>query len=466
MKKASSFENAPLVGARDENATVPDGGWGWLVCIACWMGWLLYGGITKSFGVLLPSLNKYFHQNTSVTTLIGTISIALCGFLGPVVACLINRFSLSTVYMAGSTLTAVSLFASTFSHNAYVLLATYGIFTGIGLSLIMLPMSIGCNHYFDKKRSLATGISKTGSSVGGIILPPLVAVILETFDWKAAVYLFAALAISSGCFGALIRPLELKQTKRDKENVTTLDDGKIILDSIDPKSSEPDVSRHVVEDDDNSKQKRILQRLFGSIDLDFWKDPAIPFFLSSRFLGNLSCSTFQVFLPIILVEHQFSMVQASLMFTVYGVTDTFSRFIFGAIMDHPRVDCLVLNGISFISNAINLCIFAFCDNVTALIILVGLVGIFTAPFQVNTSIALGQMLPIQKLASAYGHASLAMGIGGFIGPVIAGYIFDHIKEYRVIVFLEALGFFLSGVACLVTYFLNNRRPNVNFYNKF
>ena len=173
-----------------------------------------------------------------------------------------------------------------------------------------------------------------------------------------------------------------------------------------------------------------------------------------------------MFLPLILVERQFSIVQASLMFTAYGVPNMFSRFIFGAIMDHPRVDCLVLNAISFISNAILLSIFAITDNFTALIIIVGLTGILNAPFQVNTSIALGKMLPIQKIASASGHSSLAMGIGGIIGPVGAGYIFDHTKDHRVIIFLEALGFFLSGVACLVTYFLNNRRPNVNFYNKF
>ena len=164
MKKSSCLETAPIVCLRDVYVTVLDGRWGWLVCIACWMGWFLIGGITNSFSILLPSLKVYFHQNTTVTTLIGTLLIGVCGFLMPDVACLINRFGLRAVYMAGSIGTAVSLFASTLSPNAYVLLATYGIFTGIGISLIMLPISIGCNYYFDKKISLATGISKTGSS--------------------------------------------------------------------------------------------------------------------------------------------------------------------------------------------------------------------------------------------------------------------------------------------------------------
>ena len=466
MKKASSFETSPPVGARDVNAAVPDGGWGWLICLACWIGWLVIGGITNSFGILLPSLKIYFHQNTRVMSMIGTLLAGICGFLGPAIACFINRFGLRAVYMAGSIVTAVSLFASTFSHNAYVFFATYGIFAGIGISLIVLPISIGCNYYFDKKLSLATGISKTGGGFGNIIFPPLVGFILETFDWKAAVYFFAAIAISSGFFAALIKPLEVIQTKRDKENVTKFDDEKMILDSINPKSGETDSRHHEVEDTDDPKQRRILQRLVCSINLDFWKDPAILFFLSSRFFGNLSSATFKMFLPLILVEHQFSIVQASLMFTAYGVPNMFSRFIFGAIMDHPRVDCLVLNAISFISNAIILSIFAITDNFTALIIIVGLTGILNAPFQVNTSIALGKMLPIQKIASASGYSALAMGIGQIIGPVGAGYLFDHTEDHRFIVFLEALGFFLSGVACLMTYFLNGRHPKKGLYTKF
>ena len=466
MKKTSSLETAPIVGARAMQVTVPDGGWGWLVCLACWVGWFLIGGKTKCFGIILPSLKEYFHQNTAVISMIGTLGIGLCGVLGPFVSCLINRFGLRAVYMAGSTLTAISLFASTFSHNAFVLLVTYGIFTGIGLSLIMLPISIGCNYYFDKKISLATGISKTGTCVGGIILPPLVGVILEAFDWKAVVYSFASIAISSGIFAALIRPLEMAQTKSDKENVTTFDDCKMILDSVNPKSDETDTRRHVVEDTDISKQKRIHQRLVRSIDLDFWNDPAVLFFLSSRFFGNLSSATFKMFLPVILVQHQFSMVQASIIVAVDGVLNMFSCFIFGAIMDHPRVDCLVSNAISFVNNAIFLCIFTFYDNLTVLIIVVGLMPIFNAPFQVNTSIVLGEMLPKEKLASAFGNVSLTIGIAGVIGPVGAGYIFDQTKDYRVIVFLEALGFFLSGVACLMTYFLNGRRPKVDIYTKF
>ena len=47
-------------------AKVPDGGWGWVVCIACLFGNFTTGGICLSFGIILPSLKEYFSESTAV----------------------------------------------------------------------------------------------------------------------------------------------------------------------------------------------------------------------------------------------------------------------------------------------------------------------------------------------------------------------------------------------------------------
>ena len=168
-------------------------------------------------------------------------------------------------------------------------------------------------------------------------------------------------------------------------------------------------------------------------------------------------ATFYMFLPSILIERQFAMAQASLMLTVIGVPNMFFRIIAGALMDHPKVDAVFLNAIGFILVSIILCVFAFYDNYTVLMILGGLCGINFAPYQVNTSIALGQMLPTEKVASASGKSMFIMGLGNIIGPVLAGYIFDNTKDNRNVLFFEAVSFLLSGIACLVTTYINVRR---------
>ena len=168
-----------------------------------------------SYGIILPSLKEHFRQNTVVISLVGSVLMGVCGFTGPIVASLTNKFGLRAIYMAGSALTGTSLIAATFSPDAYSLLVLYGVCSGIGIGLIMLPVSVACNYYFDKKRALATGISKTGVSIGSFVLPPIADYLLETYGWNAVVYCFAGLAFVSGIFGSYIRPLELVEVKKE-----------------------------------------------------------------------------------------------------------------------------------------------------------------------------------------------------------------------------------------------------------
>merc|ERR1711894_419776 len=130
----------------------------------------------------------------------------------------------------------------------------------------------------------------------------------------------------------------------------------------------------------------------------------------------------------------------------------FARVIVGAMMDHPKIDSLFLNAIAFITCAPILCVFAFSKDYTTLMILAGFCGLNFAPFNVNTSIVLGEMLPTEKIASGFGKSNFVMGVGSIAGPVLAGYVFDNTQNYRIIVFIEAFGFFLGGIACLISFY--------------
>ena len=134
-------------------ATVPDGGYGWVVCMSCFVGNLTVGGAVMAYGIILPSLKEYYGAGTVIISLVGSILGGLALAAGPLAALLVTKLGLRGVYMLGSLLAGVSLLASTFSPNAYVLLVTYGLLSGTGLGLICLPVSVACNYYFEKKVS-------------------------------------------------------------------------------------------------------------------------------------------------------------------------------------------------------------------------------------------------------------------------------------------------------------------------
>ena len=69
-------------------------------------------------------------------------------------------------------------------------------------------------QYFDRKRSLASGIWLTGNSVGVFLWPPLSQMLIDRFAWQGALIVESGLMLNGLVCGALFRP--------PKDNLNTL----------------------------------------------------------------------------------------------------------------------------------------------------------------------------------------------------------------------------------------------------
>ena len=92
------------------------------------------------------------------------------------------------------------------------------------------------------------------------------------------------------------------------------------------------------------------------------------FLLVSRLSAILSLSLLFMFLPILLIDQGFSLKQAGLILMVYGITNTVSRVIVGALMDHPRVNIFILTAAGLFLQAIVMCMFSICDQYIVLMV--------------------------------------------------------------------------------------------------
>lgn len=130
---------------------------------------------------------------------------------------LCNKFGCRAVCIAGSILACAAFVLSTFSVNVNMLMLTYGVMGGIGFGMIYLPAVVLCGLYFEKKRSLATGIAVCGSGFGAFIFAPLANFLLENLGgWKGANLVLAGLILNCAIFGALMRPLTYPKKSKEK----------------------------------------------------------------------------------------------------------------------------------------------------------------------------------------------------------------------------------------------------------
>lgn len=85
---------------------------------------------------------------------------------GPVSSAFVNRYGCRPVTIAGAFLGGICLIISCFAQNVFTLFITIGFGAGMGFGLIYLPAIVSVTMYFEKYRSLATGIAVCGSGFG------------------------------------------------------------------------------------------------------------------------------------------------------------------------------------------------------------------------------------------------------------------------------------------------------------
>ena len=183
-----------------------DGVRGWIVCLSCFVGNFILGGIKRSFGLALPSLKSYFDSDTSSLSLVASILEGMYYIVGPFVSLSANKFGLRATSVIGSILTCVGLLVSTTSTHVVMMILFYSILGGTGLGFIYLPASVACNYYFEKQRGLATGLSKCGYSIGGIIFPLVANLVIANSGWTAMFYMFSCASFINCVFSFLLDP--------------------------------------------------------------------------------------------------------------------------------------------------------------------------------------------------------------------------------------------------------------------
>lgn len=65
------------------------------------------------------------------------------------------------------------------------------LFSGIGFGMLYMPVVIIVGFYFERWRSLATGIAVCGSGVGTFLFPPMISFLFDYYGWRSTLIIQA-----------------------------------------------------------------------------------------------------------------------------------------------------------------------------------------------------------------------------------------------------------------------------------
>ncbi len=195
----------------------PDGGWGWLVVFASFMIHLIADGCAFSFGVMYVELLDYFKESKGKTAWVGSLFVSVPLITGPIASALTNRYGCRRTTIVGGLIAGIGFIASSFADSIEQLCFTFGIISGIGLSMVYVPAVVIVAYYFEEKRAFATGIAVAGSGIGTFVFAPFTEYLIGLYSWRGTVLIIGGIMLNIIVCGALFRPLgDLEESERKR----------------------------------------------------------------------------------------------------------------------------------------------------------------------------------------------------------------------------------------------------------
>lgn len=117
-----------------------------------------------------------------------------------------RRFGCRFTTLLGGFLCTVSLLISSFVTSILHLYLTYSLIFGLGSSFMFCSSLVIISKYFEKRRSLATGIMTLGQGGGVLILGPVLQKSIDHFGWRTTFRIMSTVVPALCLFGLSYSP--------------------------------------------------------------------------------------------------------------------------------------------------------------------------------------------------------------------------------------------------------------------
>lgn len=544
----------------------PDGGWGWMVVLASFSIHIVTDGITYSFGIFYVEFLDYFKEGKGYTAWIASILVGVTLCSGPISSSLVNRFGCRAVTIAGSVLAAICLAVSVYAKSVFMLFITIGFGTGLGLGLIYLPAIVSVTMYFERLRSLATGIAVCGSGLGTFIFAPVTDILIKNLGWQGALLVLAVIVLGCSVFGAMFRPLvappqaiemvpksEMQHSNAESNGKLNGNAGdedqkvarsqsignspRIALNSNGHSTSGHNLHTKLSLDEDKNRlalsQPLLVQQPqtydhanpatigsttirraesgtmyrkdalytgslhniasrhashaslamyekggYGSLqgtgkglgadeqvtccgcircsketsdtfqemmNFSILKDPIFIVFTISNFLTSIGFNVPYVYLAAQANVLDIDTKQASYLLGIIGIANTVGRIILGYLSDKPWVNRLLVYNLMLTICGVATAFSVMCLDFYSLATYSAIFGFTIGAYVGLTSVILVDLLGLDKLTNAFGLLLLFQGIASFMGPPMAGWLYDITLSYNPGFILAGSTIAISGV---------------------
>jgi MFS family permease len=375
------------------------------------IGW----GTFNTFGLFVNQFQQDFGWSRALISGAASVTLLVHGAFSILMGNISDRYGPRLVMTACSIILALGTFLTSKVTAQWQLYLFWGVIVGIGASALDVVVLSTIARWFQKKRSIINGIVKTGAGLGQLTFPFITSAIILSGGWRNA---YIALAVI--CLVLILTASQF--LKRDPQKGHQNHD-----------HNSTSVNQVAAEEGVTFKRALHLRQ--------FWT-------VIAAYAVALFCTyTIQVHIAPHAIALSNSITQAAGMLSIIGAFSLVGRFVTGAIGDKignvkTMMGCCALLGITLF------CL-GFIRETWMFYLVLPVYGFGHGGIYSLISPTVAGLFGTGSHGAIYGVIIFGGTIGGALGPLLAGAIFDKTGNYSVVFFILS-AVVVCGLALLAT----------------
>jgi len=400
-------ENLSLTGERK-----PKFFYGYTVAVAAFCVQMVAFGVFVTFGVFFNPLLNEFGWTRAVISGASSLCFLLFGVIGIIAGRLGDIIGPRMVITGCSVFLGLGFLLMSQVNAIWQLYLFYGVIVAIGLSSMdVLPLST-IARWFVKRRGVMSGIIKVGAGVGILIMPPIASWLIASYGWRTAYIIIGIIALV--CIISIAQFL-----KRDPGQMQQLPDGE----------SEAEQVSLNLGGGGFSLQRAIQSRQFWMLCAIYF---AIIFCVETILVHSVPNA----------VDLGIAATNAANILAIIGGASIVGRFVMGSAGDKIGNKAAII--VCFVLLSVALLWLQAAKELQMLYLFAVIYGFAHGGFFAVVSPIVAQLFGLSSHGAILGAVLFIGAIGGAIGAVLSGHIFDITGSYQL-AFLVCVALSVAGL---------------------